>query len=351
MEKTTKIKQEDLGMHINHMPLPQYKCHKRVWALKIKSIEEHLQVKLCGVVQHEAYAVINFEDARFSPITWDINFPGVSKPEAGWYYVVYEDGYRSFSPEASFESGYDKMETTQCRSVNMSQENHAQRQERIHAIFNDLIGLLPATKYKIKAMQANQHIDTEYKFGELDVQELSDARIYARLFTHVPQLDVCFNAYIHVADDGSLVINTSIVDDGVKQHQTTASSFQISSSIDAAEKICSYLYDISCIVGEQVSDMSASKKQLNTDTACVNTQVQEPKQAAQQIKIAGYRELSIDEIELMNRVKAEGVVIGELVEKLQDMKTLDQRWVSIGKTDLQTGLMALVRSIAQPTTF
>ena len=31
--------------------------------------------------------------------------------------------------------------------------------------------------------------------------------------------------------------------------------------------------------------------------------------------------------------------------------SLDQRWVSIGATDLQTGLMALTRGVAQPTTF
>ncbi|HSX85400.1 MAG TPA: hypothetical protein VLE50_08320, partial [Cellvibrio sp.] len=27
------------------------------------------------------------------------------------------------------------------------------------------------------------------------------------------------------------------------------------------------------------------------------------------------------------------------------------RWLSIGKTDVQTGIMALIRAIAQPTTF
>jgi hypothetical protein len=30
---------------------------------------------------------------------------------------------------------------------------------------------------------------------------------------------------------------------------------------------------------------------------------------------------------------------------------IDQRWASIGATDLQTGLMALVRAVAQPTSF
>jgi hypothetical protein len=31
--------------------------------------------------------------------------------------------------------------------------------------------------------------------------------------------------------------------------------------------------------------------------------------------------------------------------------TLDQRWISIGATDLQRGFMAVIRGIAQPTTF
>jgi len=53
----------------------------------------------------------------------------------------------------------------------------------------------------------------------------------------------------------------------------------------------------------------------------------------------------------MNEIKAEGVKLGELVAKLRATDGLDQRWVSIGSTDLQTGLMALTRGVAQPTTF
>ncbi|BFN00343.1 hypothetical protein LAJ61_10565 [Moraxella osloensis] len=68
-------------------------------------------------------------------------------------------------------------------------------------------------------------------------------------------------------------------------------------------------------------------------------------------KIKGYRELTQAEIDLMNEVKAKGVELGELVEKLINADGLDKRWISIGKTDLQTGLMALVRGIAQPETF
>lgn len=68
-------------------------------------------------------------------------------------------------------------------------------------------------------------------------------------------------------------------------------------------------------------------------------------------KITGYRELNQEEIDLMNEVKAKGVELGQLVDKLMQTDSLDKRWVSIGKTDLQQGLMALVRSIAQPETF
>lgn len=70
-----------------------------------------------------------------------------------------------------------------------------------------------------------------------------------------------------------------------------------------------------------------------------------------QPKITGYRQLSESEAELMNEIKTKGVELGELVEKLRSTNDLDQRWVSIGSTDLQTGLMALVRSVAQPTSF
>jgi hypothetical protein len=33
------------------------------------------------------------------------------------------------------------------------------------------------------------------------------------------------------------------------------------------------------------------------------------------------------------------------------LQPLDQRWISIGATDLQRGFMAVIRGIAQPTTF
>lgn len=70
-----------------------------------------------------------------------------------------------------------------------------------------------------------------------------------------------------------------------------------------------------------------------------------------QPKVTGYRQLNEQEAALMNEIKAHGVQIGTLVEKLRATQGIDQRWVNIGATDLQTGTMALVRAVAQPTTF
>lgn len=67
--------------------------------------------------------------------------------------------------------------------------------------------------------------------------------------------------------------------------------------------------------------------------------------------IKGYRELSEQEIALMNEVKETGEELGNLIATLKQMPEIDQRWVSIAQTDLQKGIMALVRSIAQPTSF
>lgn len=89
-----------------------------------------------------------------------------------------------------------------------------------------------------------------------------------------------------------------------------------------------------------------------------------------QPKITGYRQLSEAEVALMNEGKALAEACGAYVAKLRahpdvrygaeraaltDVGTslvpLDQRWISIGVTDLQRGFMAVIRGIAQPTTF
>jgi hypothetical protein len=88
-------------------------------------------------------------------------------------------------------------------------------------------------------------------------------------------------------------------------------------------------------------------------------------------KITGYRELTAEEIALMNEVKAKGEEMEKLLAKVdchlanQVLQARDageeeqerlaeaepRRWFAVGRTHLQEGLMALTRAIAQPTTF
>lgn len=68
-------------------------------------------------------------------------------------------------------------------------------------------------------------------------------------------------------------------------------------------------------------------------------------------KIKGYRDLSQEEIDLMNEGKALAEQCGEFIKKLEAMESNDQRCVALGKTNLQQGFMWSIRGIAQPTTF
>jgi len=115
-------------------------------------------------------------------------------------------------------------------------------------------------------------------------------------------------------------------------------------------------------------------------------------------KISGYRELTQEEIDLMNRIKTKGAELLELQsevakhvrdrttflievatshqavldgpamisydQKVEHVEARDEaqeelnlinkaepaRWASIAKTDVQTGIMAMVRAVAMPTT-
>jgi hypothetical protein len=87
--------------------MPRYKCHKEVWALQVKS------VSLPPLLQNEEWdgkqLQLVFEDSRYAPIFVDSPMFSRYSPKQGDYYVVYSDGYKSFSPKQAFEEGYSKL--------------------------------------------------------------------------------------------------------------------------------------------------------------------------------------------------------------------------------------------------
>lgn len=91
--------------------------------------------------------------------------------------------------------------------------------------------------------------------------------------------------------------------------------------------------------------------------------------------IAGYRQLTSEELALINEIKAKGAELDALVVKVRQHLINQQaaardlggaagqaengrilaaeppRWAAMGRTELQTGLMYLTRAVAQPTGF
>ncbi len=73
------------------------------------------------------------------------------------------------------------------------------------------------------------------------------------------------------------------------------------------------------------------------------------------VKIAGYRQLTQGEQDLINEGKALGEQIDAYLRKIEDMPLqfghADMRWIEIARTQLQQGMMAAVRAIAKPKGF
>lgn len=76
--------------------LPRYKCLKTVWALTIKFVNPVTNTLI-------------FEE-DYPPLDVGENYMKKHKPYVGGYFVVYEDGYHSFSPAEPFENGYKLIE-------------------------------------------------------------------------------------------------------------------------------------------------------------------------------------------------------------------------------------------------
>jgi hypothetical protein len=68
-------------------------------------------------------------------------------------------------------------------------------------------------------------------------------------------------------------------------------------------------------------------------------------------EIKGYRDLTQGEIDGINRLKSLGDAWGATISTMRENKSFDQRWVSIGETHLQQGVMALIRAVAKPDSF
>lgn len=81
--------------------LPNYRCHKVVRAAKIIEVVE-LTPGGAGMLHLDWNG-----EARTFPVT--ASYLARHNPKPGGYFVLYDDGYRSWSPAEAFEEGYRRM--------------------------------------------------------------------------------------------------------------------------------------------------------------------------------------------------------------------------------------------------
>lgn len=80
--------------------LPQYQCHKKVWALQIRAIALNADGSAFITPAEPGYAV--FRVTR--------EYVAKHEPQPGGYWVEYDNGYQSWSPAKAFQDGYRRLQ-------------------------------------------------------------------------------------------------------------------------------------------------------------------------------------------------------------------------------------------------
>jgi hypothetical protein len=81
--------------------MPRYRSHKTVHALRIREISEARSA--------DGAAIITPDDPGYAPFEVSGEYMRKHEPKAGGYYVVYDDGYKSWSPAEAFQGGYTRL--------------------------------------------------------------------------------------------------------------------------------------------------------------------------------------------------------------------------------------------------
>lgn len=90
--------------------LKKWICHKVVSAARIDSIKDvsPTLTRLWLAPEHSPDNAV---------VMVDLDYMHKHRPQAGGYYVEYEDGYKSFSPAKPFESGYSQVDPAAPMSI------------------------------------------------------------------------------------------------------------------------------------------------------------------------------------------------------------------------------------------
>ncbi len=111
--ETQSIKEHNRTMSIadqTAMEMPRYACHKEVWALKISAIVLDSDLaQRDGNRETDGSALLYPNEPGYAPVKVTHQYMRKHQPKIGGYFVVYKDGYQSFSPKEAFEEGYTRV--------------------------------------------------------------------------------------------------------------------------------------------------------------------------------------------------------------------------------------------------
>lgn len=85
--------------------MPRWKCHKEVHALKIRSVTDPTPPGN----ESDGSRLLHFDDVGYGAHRVPHDYVRKHNPQAGGYYVIYDDGYASWSPAKAFEDGYTRV--------------------------------------------------------------------------------------------------------------------------------------------------------------------------------------------------------------------------------------------------
>ena len=89
--------------------MPKYKSHKTISALKIDSMISGEGRVYLDFLEYGRLSLVAEEEDTIRIVTAIGRHAAETGENDNGYYVVYEDGYKSWSPTKAFEEGYTKM--------------------------------------------------------------------------------------------------------------------------------------------------------------------------------------------------------------------------------------------------
>lgn len=88
--------------------LPEYQSHKRVRAAKVVEVWDNSDENCEAAGLNDTFIVWLLDNGGYVHVSQDLKMRGGDNPVDG-YYMLYRDGFESWSPPDAFKEGYTRI--------------------------------------------------------------------------------------------------------------------------------------------------------------------------------------------------------------------------------------------------